>query len=398
MLNEATRQFIREHRTDDVKRLALQSKPATSSGIDLRAALTQIAGRQLIEHKIPSWSQQDEVIYPARLPIEQCSSEATARYKSSLLTGDSFTDLTGGFGVDTTFISSRFRQTQYVERQAELVAIARHNFAVLGLPSIQIHNADSTDFLPAMQPVDCLYLDPSRRSLSGQKIVRIEDCEPDVLSIQDTLLSKAKTVLLKLSPMLDLRATCNAFRNVYQIHIVSVNNECKELLVLLRRNFSEEPEIHCIHIGRAKIQSDIFTQSEERNITLTCTHAVKKYLYEPNASIMKGGFYKSLGQRYAVEPFHPDSHLYTSDNPVPDFPGRSFQVEALSTFSKKNLKNLLQAVDRANLTVRNFPLTVEQLRKQLKLREGGDTYLFATTLSDGRRVLLKTLHRTGPEP
>ena len=390
MLNEATRQFIREHRLDDVQQLALRFKPAPDSEIDLTAALTQIAGRQTIAHKIPSWYEQEEIVYPIRLSLEQCSSETTARYKASLVSGNSLTDLTGGFGVDTAFMATQFTQAHYVERQAELAAIARNNFAVLGLNPIQTHNTDGIAFLKTMPPVDCLYLDPARRSATGKKTVRIEDAEPDILAVQDLLLAKAENVLIKLSPLLDIHAALKVLKNVKQIHIVGVDNECKELLFLLRGDFSGEPAIICVNIHKQGVQSDTFTWSEEKNATVSCTSDLKEYLYEPNASLLKSGCYKSIGLRYAVDKLHPDSHLYTSSRYLPNFPGRIFQVETVSLFNKKELKVLLNDIRRANITVRNFPLTVEQLRKRLKIQEGGEIYLFATTLANGCHVLLKT--------
>ena len=390
MLNEATRQFIREHRSDDVQQLALQFKPAPDSEIDLTTALTQIAGRQAVARKIPSWHEQEGIVYPVRLSLEQCSSEATARYKASLLSGNSLTDLTGGFGVDTAFMAPRFAQVNYVERQAELAAIARNNFAALGLSHIQTHNADGIEFLKTMPPVDCLYLDPARRAATGKKIIRIEDAEPNILAVQDLLLAKAENVLIKWSPLLDIHAALKALKNVKQIHIISVDNECKELLFLLRSDFSGEPAIVCVNIHKQGIRSDIFTLSEEKNAWVSCTSNLKEYLYEPNASLLKSGCYKSIALRYAVDKLHPDSHLYTSSRYLPDFPGRIFQIETVSLFHRKDLKALLNDMRQANITVRNFPFTVEQLRKQLKIKEGGEIYLFATTLANGRRVLLRT--------
>ena len=389
MLNEATRQFIREHRWDDVQRLALQFKPAKDSAIDRLAALTQIAGRQAIVHKIPSWYEQEGIVYPARLSLEQCSSEATARYKASLLSGNSFTDLTGGFGVDTAFIAPQFAQAHYVERQAELVAIARNNFAVLGLNHIQTHPADGIAFLKTMQAVDCLYLDPARRSATGKKMICIEDAEPNILVILDKLLAKAENVVIKLSPLLDIFMALKALKNVKQIHIVSVDNECKEALFLLRNDFSGEPAITGVNINKQAVQSNTFTLSEEKNACISYTSDLKEYLYEPNRSLLKSGCYKSISLRYGVDKLHPDSHLYTSSCYRPDFPGRIFQIEAVSSFNKNDLKALLHNIRQAHITVRNFPLSVDRLRKQLKIKEGGEIYLFATTRANGRRVLLK---------
>jgi hypothetical protein len=399
MLNEATRQFIRAHCSENVRQLALQGKPAPD--VDFQAALTQIAGRQAVKHKIPSWHECDNLLYPTRLPLEQCSSEAAARYKASLLDGRSFVDLTGGFGVDTAFIAARFPEAVYVEQQAELAALARHNFPLLGLPHIQIHPADSRQFLQTMQPVDCLYLDPARRAPSGRKIVQIADCEPDILALQDQLLSKADRVLIKLSPMLDLHAAQKSLKNIRQIHIVSVDNECKELLFLLQKGPAEEPPVFCVHITPTAIQTDVFTVSEEKMALPACISAADctplasaptplQYLYEPNPSLLKGGFFKSLAHRYAVAKLHPDSHLYTSDRLLPTFPGRIFRIESVSSFNKKALQTALQATPCAHIATRNFPLTAQQLRSRLKLKDGGDTYLFATTLVDGGRVLVRT--------
>jgi 16S rRNA G966 N2-methylase RsmD len=392
MLNEATLQFIREHRSDNVQQLALQFNPAQDSRIDSIAAFTQIAGKQAIAHKIPFWYEQEELLYPPRLSLEQCSSEATARYKASLLSGNSFVDLTGGWGVDTAFIAPKFAQAVYVERQAELVAIARHNFAQLGLNQIQTHHADGIEFLKTLEPVDCLYVDPARRSSTGKKNRRIEDAEPNIIAFLDLLLAKAATVLIKLSPMLDIHAALKKLKQVKQIHIVGVDNECKELLFLLRSDFTGEPAIVCVNIHKQDIQSDQLTLAEEKNACISYTSDLKAYLYEPNASWLKSGCYKSVGLRYAVEKLHPDSHLYTSSQYKPNFPGRIFQVEAVSSFNKKELKTMLRNVRQANISIRNFPLTVDRLRKQLKIKEGGEVYLFVTTLSNGRCVLIKA-HR-----
>lgn len=390
MLDEATKKFVREHRFDNVQKLALQSQSFAGSGADIPAALTQISGRQLIEHKIPSWYASDDMVYPVRLPLEQCSSEATARYKSSLLSGRSFLDLTGGFGVDTAFISTRFLQAVSVEKQKELAAIARHNFAVLKLPQIQVCNADGIEYLKETLPVDCVYLDPARRSGCGKKVMRIEDCEPDITQIQDLLLEKAGTVLIKLSPMLDIPAALKALKKVREVHVVSVENECKELLFLCRKTEEEEPVIHCVNLRKKGNHHLSFTLSEEKETTVTCCREIKEYLYEPDASLLKAGFYKGIARRYALEKLHPDSHLYTASRFIPEFPGRVFQVETVSSMNKKDLKELLKNTPQAHLSVRNFPLSVAGLRQKWKLKEGGGIYLFATTLAGGKHVVIKT--------
>ncbi|MDR0836035.1 MAG: SAM-dependent methyltransferase [Tannerella sp.] len=390
MLNEATLQFIRNHRLDDVRKLALHAQSLASPEVDVLAAFTQIEGRQSAENKLPTWFQSDDIIYPAALSMEQCSSEQTARYKASLLSGNAFVDLTGGFGVDFAFIAPKFNETYYVEKQTALCELAAHNFKVLGLNPIKIENADAIEYLKKMAPVDAIFMDPARRSDTGKKVVAIENCEPDLSAIQNLLLEKAESVLIKLSPMLDISQALQVLKNVAEVHVVSLDNECKELLFLLKRNFNQETNIICINLNKKGERQEIsFLQSQEKEWRIEYTSQVENYLYEPNVSILKAGFFKGLTGSYPIRKFHPDSHLYTSKIFVPDFPGRSFQVETCSSFNKKDLKNLLCGMDKANLAIRNFPLSVAELRKKLKLKEGGEDYLFATTLANGKHVIVK---------
>ena len=394
-LSAETIAFIEEHARADVRSLALQAKKYP--GVDMAMAVVQIAGRQIAEAKIPSWYQVEGLLYPKHLSMEQCSSEATALYKMGLVEGKTFADLTGGFGIDCSFLSRKFKQADYVERQAELCELAGHNFPLLGL-NIGVHNEDGVDYLKRMQPVDCLYLDPARRDGHGGKTVAISDCEPDVSALEELLVEKAKTVMVKLSPMLDLSLALKSLKHVQEVHIVSVNNECKELLLLLRKSaVSSEIQIHCEQIvNSCEHQHYAFTLSEEHTSECPLAEAVGAYLYEPNASILKAGAYRSLTQAYPVEKLHASSHLYTSAHFIEDFPGRRFKVEAVSGFGKKELKEFMQGMEKANLTIRNFPSSVAELRKRLKLKEGGEDYLFATTLADESKVLIKC--RKVPSP
>ena len=387
-LSAETIAFIEEHARADVRSLALQAKKYPE--VDMAMAVVQIAGRQIAEAKIPSWYQVEGLLYPKHLSMEQCSSEATALYKMGLVEGKTFADLTGGFGIDCSFLSRKFKQADYVERQAELCELAGHNFPLLGL-NIGVHNEDGVDYLKRMQPVDCLYLDPARRDGHGGKTVAISDCEPDVSALEELLVEKAKTVMVKLSPMLDLSLALKSLKHVREVHIVSVNNECKELLLLLRKSaVSSEIQIHCEQIvNSCEHQHYAFTLSEEHTSECPLAEAVGAYLYEPNASILKAGAYRSLTQTYPVEKLHASSHLYTSACFVEDFPGRRFKVEKVSGFGKKELKEFMQGMEKANLTIRNFPSSVAELRKRLKLKEGGEDYLFATTLADESKVLIK---------
>lgn len=392
-LSPETLAFIDSHRGDDVRTLALQAKKYPA--VDMAEAVVQIAGYQIAEKKVPLWAQTAGIRYPQHLSMEQCSSEVTARYKASLVSGDTLTDLTAGWGVDCSFLARNFRCADYVERQETLCRIAAHNFPLLGLPHVRIHCADAVEYLQSMEPVDCLFLDPARRDSHGGKTVAIAECEPDVCRLEPLLVEKGKTVMIKLSPMLDMASALRDLQYVRRIHVVSVNNECKELIILLRKAPDEEEAaageviISCEQVVNNSVHQHFqFTFSEEKSAGCPLAESVGNYLYEPGAALLKAGPYRLLATRYGVEKLHPNSHLYTSSGLV-DFPGRRFRVTAVSGFGKKDLKVLLERVEKANLTVRNFPSSVAELRKKLKLKEGGDTYLFATTLASGEKVLIR---------
>lgn len=391
-LTTETIRFIEENARADVRSLALQAKKYPK--VDMAMAVVQIAGRQVAEAKVPTWYHTEGLLYPKHLSMEQCSSEATAIYKAGLVEGDTFADLTGGFGIDCSFLSRKFKKTDYVERQAELCELAKHNFPLLGL-NIDVHHEDGVEYLKQMNPVDVLFLDPARRDGHGGKTVAITDCEPDVSALEDLLVEKAQKVVVKLSPMLDLSLALKDLKHVCEVHIVSTDNECKELLLILQKMpVQSEISIHCINSlgatnGYRIYQEYTFTQEQERTSDCPLTPEVEAYLYEPNASILKAGAYRSLTQVYPVKKLHQSSHLYVSPHYIEDFPGRKFQVEAVSGFGKKDLKTFLQGMEKANLTIRNFPSSVADLRKRLKLKEGGEDYLFATTLADESKVLIK---------
>lgn len=392
-LSQETIDFILSHRNDDVRQLAL--KINKKQDIDSEEAIVQIAGWQIAKKKIPSWAANDEIIYPKHLSMEQCSSEVTARYKSTLLKGDTMVDLTAGLGVDCYFISRNFNKAHYVERMDYLCNIAKHNFKTLGADNIEIHNDDCTEYLKSMQPVDCIFLDPARRNEHGGKTVAITDCEPDITKIENTLVEKGKTVMVKLSPMLDIHSALSELKFTDSLHIISVNNECKELVIVLKKeslhenNSHDETMINCEQItSNATSQHFSFTFEEEKNAKAIFAEKPGKYLYEPGAAILKAGPFKLLSSRYGVGKLHINSHLYTSDEMI-DFPGRRFEVIETSSFSKKDLKTFLKDITNANITIRNFPSTVDDLRKKLKIKEGGQIYIFATTLNNGEKVLIK---------
>lgn len=389
MYDKATLRFIQEHCDDDVRKLALQA--ARYPGVNIPAALTQIEGRQTARIKLPTWAAIEGVIYPPRLSMEQCSSETTAQYKASLIHGDTFADLTGGFGIDCSYISHSFSQSLYIERNETLCNIARHNFHHLGLNNINIICGDSCDILDTLPHCNWIFADPARRDGCGKKVVALSDCEPDITLIEEKLMSKCDNAMIKCSPMADITAICRQVRHISDIHIVAVNNECKELLLILsNEKRSGNIKTVCVNITKEGMQTmQYITESEEQSTAIRYAAEMGRYLYEPNAAIQKAGCHTQLSARYSVEKLHPNSQLYTSNSLINDFPGRIFEIETTGGFAKNEIKSLLGNITKANLTVRNFPQTVEQLRKRLKIAEGGEVYLFATTLSDGKKVIIR---------
>ena len=379
-----TKQFIADHLHDDVSELALKYRNAK---VDMALALRQIEARQLLRKKVPSWSDNDALLFPARLSIEQCSSEVTARYKASLLHGTTFADLTGGMGVDCFFISQNFQHSDFVEANPELCALARHNYGASERRDITIHNESAEAYLSHCARVDALFLDPARRDSHGRKVVRIADCSPNVVELQDLMLQRARRVMVKLSPMLDISLALKELRHVKEVHVVAVDNECKELLFLMETSFEGEPVFTCVNLSSGQ-PTVSFTLSDEATAALPLAEAPGRYLYEPNAALMKGGGYRLLCQRFNIQKLHRNSHLYTAETLINNFPGRIFEVEGWSVYGKKT-KALLEGVDKASIAVRNFPMSVAELRKCLKIGDGEQVYLFATTLSDERRVMIR---------
>lgn len=243
-----------------------------------------------------------------------------------------------------------------------------------------------------MSPVDCIFLDPARRNEHGGKTVAISDCEPNVAKLEGLLLSKANRIMIKLSPMLDLSQALKELPHTQEVHIISVNNECKELLLLLGQTAPEEIPVHCVNLstkGEQEKQLFVFTREQEQHSECSYTDTLGNYLYEPNASLLKAGAFRSIAAAYSAKKLHPNSHLYTSDTQIEGFPGRTFRIINRCSLNKKEIKENLSDLKKANITVRNFPATVAELRKRIKLAEGGDTYLFASTLNDGQKILIR---------
>ena len=460
-MNQATQDFIRQHQDEDVRQLAFLGSKYPE--VDMPFALDQIRGRKMARVKLPRWASLEGIIYPPHISMEQCSSESTALYKAELaarllsLPASSsgiemkaeneieFVDLTGGFGVDFSYIAARLGvKSMYVERQAHLCEAAKENFGRLGLKNAIVKNGDGIEILHSFHPkkkdaastddslgitydqplsllktklgLKLIFIDPARRDDAGNKVVSLKDCTPDVTVLQEEMLSKADYVIIKLSPMLDWHRAISELSHVREVHIISVNNECKELLLVLSARNMDEMEassadgvggteeaegtdgavkyagklrIYCVNDAQSFVcdESDMETSSVK---IAPSTLEEMQYLYEPNASLMKAGCFGVLSGRYDARMLSKNSHLFVSQAPIEAFPGRSFRIIAISSFNKKELKRHLSGITKANIATRNFPLSVAELRKRLKLKDGGETYIFATTLSDESHVLVIT--------
>ena len=389
-MNDKTRDFIEQNLNADIRQLAL--KGCRDKDVDLDAAIRQIAGRQTARRKLPSWAALDGILYPPHLNMEQCSSEQTARYKaricSSHPSSKTLVDLTGGFGVDFAFMSEAFDEATYVERNSELFAISSANMKILA-PKAKCLNEDGLEVLHRLDHVSMIFMDPARRDNHGARTYGISDCTPNVLEIKDELLQKADVVMLKLSPMLDWHKAISDLGEQYikEVHIVSVQNECKELLIVMQQQPAEPPTVYCIN------DDSVFSYHPSSiSSNHISHHSSLIYLYEPNASIMKAGCFAEIEQAFEVSQLAPNSHLFASDQAIADFPGRKFRISAVTSMNKQELKQALKDIRQANIAVRNFPMSVADLRKRLKLSEGGNDYIFATTLTEGKKVLIICQH------
>ncbi len=406
MNNQTTIQFIREHAADDVRMLALHKNKY--SEVDIDFALQQIEGRQRTKDKLPEIYQIEDWHYPIRLSLEQCSSETTAKYKASVLQNfltsqlpnlQTLVDLTGGFGIDTFYLSEQFQDTHYVERNADLCEIAKHNFSLIDR-NIIVHNAQAEEFL---QTAECLmangerrtaiYLDPARRSASGGKVFRLQDCEPDLTQLYPTLISKCRVLMVKLSPMLDITEALRSLPDAREVHIVAVKNEVKEILIVCHPVETRDSHVSPQEPKRIAVNLEsndapfVFTEEEESAALIISPMGETReglFLYEPNAAILKAGAFKTVGTRYGLRKLAINTHLYASDRLIEDFPGRIFKV--LGTPDKAQLKVLQKT--GAHTICRNYPLSADKLAAKHKIKEGGTLYLIGTRISEKNTLLL----------
>lgn len=429
--------LILEHRTEDVNRLSLKWHGMPEAAW----MIAQVEGWQKLRKKVPSWTNIESLHYPKRLSVEQCSSEQTAKYKADIIRRKlqqrphpaAMADITGGFGVDCSFLSPLFSKAFYVERDEALCSTMHHNAPLLQLDNLSIVNEDGTEWLQKQSHLDFVFIDPARRSSGGKKLISLLDCEPNVVDLLPTLKEKATWVMLKLSPMLDISMALKQTENyAEEVHILGVNGECKELLLLMNmEKQTSDPIIVCTD-GKELLR---FTQQEENTASFLATSLqnentsrqdnntssqdkagstknedtsiqneaisspkntntpqsyyatdIAAYLYEPNPTILKAGAFHTVAKRYSLQKLHPNTHLYTANTLVTDFPGRVFRVISVIEYSKKELKKISNR--QTNLSARNFSETTEQLRKKLRLRDGGSEYWFATTYFPSRKAVI----------
>jgi len=418
-MTESLRKFIRDHAENDVSQLLLNASRYPE--VDMKEAVIQIMARKQIKDKIPAWYKDERLIFPSTLAGEQCSSETTALYKKRLVqTDDRICDLTGGMGVDTYYLSQKVKRVTYVEKNKACCDAARANFRTLRATNVHVINKDAIDYLKNkdedMNGINVFYIDPDRRGKDNRRLFAINDCEP-VLNEIIALMPEKYRIIIKLSPMLDITQALSQIPSVREVHILSVKNECKELLLVaesapflpLQCNLFAEPEslvwnrnpcesltqpqtnpdVYCVnYMANGVEQSFCFRLADERAAVAPMAKKIGRFLYEPNASLLKAGAFKLIAVQYGVEKLHASTHLYTSNQPVMSFPGSIFEVTDVLPFNNRICKTISSTIPRANISVRNFPVSVDELRKRTRIGDGGDVYLYATTLPDNQKALI----------
>ncbi|MDD6186301.1 MAG: class I SAM-dependent methyltransferase [Bacteroidales bacterium] len=431
-INESTWQYIAAHSDDDVTHLALH--PSKDPQVDMAMALQQIAGRQKAKEKLPEWYATEGVLYPKKVSMEQCSSSQTAEYKASLVEGESFADFSGGFGVDTIALARKFDKGWYVEPQEELCELFQHNCKVLDINNVNIIHGTMEEHLAAIGPVNTIYIDPSRRDTHGRRVVSLADCTPNLLKWKSALLERCNTLMVKLSPMIDIFQTLRDLPETYAVHVIAVEGECKEVVFLLSRDNFPVNDIHrrdaIYRVRNSNPETDIIADGTDLlnettdainrvptivavDICKNATSSVEStleterttppriatelgaYLYEPNAAVMKAGIFNALSQQFQIAKLAKNTNLFTADELHEDFPGRVFRIEAVHEFHPRKTAKELSHLASASIAVRNFPLSAEELRKTLKIKNGNAGYLFGCTLWDGKKIILLTQKKQG---
>ena len=374
LLHPEVQQFILDHEQDDEKNLILKHRAI--QGVPIGTIADQLSGRRKAKTKIPLYYNAPKIVYPPGLNLEQSSSEKTAEFKSRILSStlgenDKIADLTGGFGIDSLFLSRVFKSVDYVEPTQIVLEIAKHNHSILGVNNIEYHHTAAENFVhSSSEKFDCMFIDPSRRDKSNKKLFKLADCEPNVPQLLSNFFQKTDAVFLKTSPLLDIQQGIRELVHVERVWVVSVNNECKELLFFCHNKFEGKPLITAINLQSS--QSDFNFSFEEEKESQSKFSVPLSYLYEPNASILKAGAFKLIGENFSLFKLHPSTHLYTSHELKDDFPGRIFKI---NSFIKPDAKNSDLFSEKANVLTRNYPLSPEELKKKLKVKDGGTSYV-----------------------
>ncbi|MFN0047501.1 MAG: THUMP-like domain-containing protein [Cytophagales bacterium] len=382
MLPQEIRNIIIQNRHQTPQEVALK---LNGKGYNLQLIVQQIEGWQKAKEKLPTWHKNDEILFPIRLSVEQCSSEITAAYKAQIIKGGNLVDITGGFGVDSYYLSKNSENTTYVEQNNALFDIVKYNFEIFQLSNIKCLNRNGLDFVFENSiRYDAIFIDPARRDNDGKKVFQLADCEPNIIENIDLLFTKSDKILVKTAPLLDIDKTIKDLKFVKEVHIVSVDNECKEVLYLLENEWVEEEKIITVNISKNQNQHFSFLFSDERKIEPTYSQPLK-YLYEPNASILKSGAFKSIAQYYNLKKVAQHTHFYTSTDLLETFPGRKFEI-----LFEGNEKEILKKLNgnMANVIVRNYPLSAEALRKKMRIKDGGDLYVVGFQLFDAKNAIL----------
>lgn len=381
ILTQVVQDYINQNISANITQLALQKNPFPKTNWTL--ILQQIAAKQKAENKLPTWFKTPNIFYPSKISVEQTSSEKTALYKSELISGKNLIDLSGGFGVDDFYFAQRFDQVIHCEIEATLSEIVQHNFVQLGVSNIECIAGDSEVTLAKLnKSFDWLYIDPSRRNEAKGKVFMLKDCLPNVPEKLDFYYRFTSNLMIKTAPILDITAGLSELQNVKAIHIVALENEVKELLWIIEKNWSGNPKITTINLTKEKTETFSF---EWNSVAVAEYSEPKTYLYEPNAAIMKSGGFEWIAAQFNLKKFHPHSHLYTSDTLI-EFPGRVFTIDQFMPYNKAEMK--LLANQKANITVRNFPDSVDNIRKKWKIKDGGNCYSFFTTDINNRKIVL----------
>ena len=383
LLNPEIQKFITSNLDANSTQLALQKNPFPN--VDWKQIIIQIVGKQKAKDKLPSWYLAENILYPSKISLEQTSSEKTANYKASLVSGKHLIDLTGGFGVDDFCFSKKVKQITHCEINEKLSQIVAHNFSQLNVTNCDFMLGDSTPILKDLnQEFDWIYIDPSRRNDAKGKVFMLKDCAPNVPELMDYYFNYSDNIMVKTAPILDITAGLSELKNVKEIHIVAVDNEVKELLWIIEKNYRNEITLKAINL--LKNSTEIFETTFPEKESLVTFSLPKKYLYEPNSAIMKSGAFNTVASHYSLDKLHPNSHLYTSYILIA-FPGRIFEIEKAIPYHKTEMKTLLMD-KKANVTIRNFSETVENIRKKWKIKEGGNLYSFFTTDENDDKIVL----------